>query len=169
MGLYMATIHEKLKQLFQIVEQLETEYAEYNRKFTIDGHLIGSIGEVIVAEAFDLELEKGFIMKLDLKNKEDTKDGTNRTVQIKATQIDRVSFSGKHENEDAPDQVIVISIDKSGGSVVEFNGPGKLIYENLGKPHKNGQSQISLAKLRRLMDDVPEEQQLPQKKRAGNG
>ena len=98
-----------------------------------------------------------------------TKDGTNRTVQIKVTQIDRVSFSGKQEYEDAPDQVLVIAIDKSGGSVVEFNGPGKLIYENLGKPHKNGQSQISLAKLRRLMDDVPEEQQLPQKKRAGNG
>ena len=164
MGLYMATIHEKLKQLFQIVEQLETEYAEYNRKFTIDGHLIGSIGEVIVAEAFDLELEKNSTPVIDAH----TKDGTNRTVQIKATQIDRVSFSGKHENEDAPDQVIVISIDKSGGSVVEFNGPGKLIYENLGKPQKNGQSQISLAKLRRLMDDVPEEQQLPQKKRAGN-
>ena len=26
----MAMIQEKLKQLFQIVEQLETEYAEYN-------------------------------------------------------------------------------------------------------------------------------------------
>jgi len=147
----MASVQDKLKQLFQIVEQLETEYADYNRKFTIDGHLIGSIGEVLVAEAFDLELEKNSTPVIDAR----TKDGTNRTVQIKATQIDRVSFSSKHENEDVPDQVIVISIDKTGNWKVEFNGPGKLIYENLGKPQKNGQSQISLTKLRRLMDDVP--------------
>ena len=149
----MASVQDKLQQLFQIVEQLETEYAEYNRKFTIDGHLIGSIGEVLVAEAFDLELEKNSTPVIDAR----TKDGTNRTVQIKATQIDRVSFSSKHENEDVPDQVIVISIDKTGNWKVEFNGPGKLIYENLGKPQKNGQSQISLTKLRRLMDDVPKD------------
>lgn len=153
----MAMIQEKLEQLLQIVEQLETEYADYNRKFTIDGHLIGSIGEVIVAEAFDLELEKNSTPVIDAH----TKDGTDRTVQIKATQIDRVSFSSKHENEDVPDQVIVISIDKTGNWKVEFNGPGKLIYENLGKPQKNGQSQISLTKLRRLMADVTDEQQLP--------
>lgn len=155
----MASIQDKLQQLFQIVERLETEYADYNRKFTIDGHLIGSIGEVIVAEAFDLELEKNATPVIDAR----TKDGTDRTVQIKATQIDRVSFSSKHENEDAPDQVIVISIDKAGNWTLEYNGPGKLIYENLGKPQKNGQSQISLAKLRGLMASVPEAQRLPMK------
>ena len=149
----MASVQDKLQQLFQIVEQLETEYADYNRKFTIDGHLIGSIGEVLVAEAFDLKLKDTGTPMIDAV----TKDGTNRTVQIKATQIDRVSFSSKHENEDVPDQVIVISIDKTGNWKVEFNGPGKLIYENLGKPQKNGQSQISLTKLRRLMDDVPKD------------
>ena len=152
-SLHMASVQDKLQQLFQIVEQLETEYAEYNRKFTIDGHLIGSIGEVLVAEAFDLKLKDTGTPMIDAV----TKDGTNRTVQIKATQIDRVSFSSKHENEDVPDQVIVISIDKTGNWKVEFNGPGKLIYENLGKPQKNGQSQISLTKLRRLMDDVPKD------------
>ena len=160
----MASIQEELQCLFQIVKRLETEYQQYNRKFTIDGHLIGSIGEVLVAEAFGLKLEDTGKPIIDAH----IKDGTNRTVQIKATQIDRVSFSSKHENEDVPDQVIVISIDKTGNWKVEFNGSGKLIYENLGKPQKNGQSQISLTKLRRLMADVPKEQQLPQKKRAGN-
>ena len=98
----MANMQETLKRLFQIVEQLEEEYAEYNRKFTIDGHLIGSIGEVLVAEAFDLALAKGATPVIDAH----TKDGTNRTVQIKATQIDRVSFSSKQEHEKAPDQVL---------------------------------------------------------------
>ena len=83
----MAMIQEKLKQLFQIVELLETEYADYNRKFTIDGHLIGSIGEVLVAEAFDLKLEDTGKPVIDAK----TKDG--KTVQIKATTGDRVAFS----------------------------------------------------------------------------
>ena len=160
----MTSIQVELKQLLQIVERLETEYAGYNRKFTIDGHLNGSIGEVIVAEAFNLKLEKGATPMIDAR----TKDGTNRTVQIKATQINRVSFASKQEHEKAPDQVIVISIDKSGDWAVEFNGPGKVIYEHLGKPQKNGQSQISLTKLRRLMADVPEEQRLLWKKRAEN-
>ena len=153
----MANMQETLKRLFQIVKQLEEEYAEYNRKFTIDGHLIGSIGEVLVTEAFDLALAKGATPVIDAH----TKDGTNRTVQIKATQIDRVSFSSKQEHEKAPDQVIVVSIGKTGDWTLEYNGPGKLIYENLGKPQKNGQSQISLAKLKRLMEQVPADVRLP--------
>ena len=156
----MAMIQEKLKQLFQIVELLETEYADYNRKFTIDGHLIGSIGEVIAAKAFDLELEKNATPAIDAH----TKDGTNRTVQIKATQIDRVSFSGKHKAGDVPDQVIVISIDKAGEWTLVYNGPGQLVYEDLRKPQKNSQSQISLAKLKRLMKQVSADDQLPYKK-----
>ena len=106
----MASIQDELQSLFRIVERLETEHAKHKRKFTIDGHLIGSIGEVIVAEAFDLDLEESSAPVIDAH----TKDGTNRTVQIKATQIDRVSFSSKHTYQKEPDQVVVISIDKAG-------------------------------------------------------
>ena len=52
----MDTIKDSLTELFEIVNWLEKDFSKHNRKFTIDGHLIGSIGEVLVAEAYDLEL-----------------------------------------------------------------------------------------------------------------
>ena len=146
----MAMIQEKLKQLFQIVEQLETEYADYNRKFTIDGHLIGSIGEVLVAEAFDLKLEDPGKPVIDAE----TKDG--KTVQIKATTTDRVAFSIQAGSKIIPDYVIVIRIEKEGEKrgkpELIYHGLGEIVFEELRKKklQKNGQIQISLAMLRRL-------------------
>lgn len=40
--------------IHKAVEALESQYPE--RMFTPDGHLVGSIGEVIAAEAFNLRL-----------------------------------------------------------------------------------------------------------------
>lgn len=153
----MTAIKAALDNLFQTVDQLEKDYAKYGRKFTIDGHLIGSIGEVLAAEAYDLELADSSMPVFDAW----TKTEPPKTVQIKATQIDRVSFSSKRKNDTVPDYVIVIKIFHSGDLEPIYNGPGKLIYDNLGKSQKNGQSQISLAKLRRLMVGVTEEKQLP--------
>lgn len=144
---------ETLKQLFEIIQQLESKYGSYGRKFTIDGHLIGSIGEILVAEAFDLELLNNSTPNVDAITKD------NREVQIKATQIDRVSFSTS-PNHEAPQHVIVIHIKKNGEWELIYNGPGAKVYENLGKAQSNGQSQISLAKLEKLMVSVPGEDQL---------
>ncbi len=38
-------IKEKVKELLKIVNELEMEYPD--RKFSLDGHLLGSIGEVL--------------------------------------------------------------------------------------------------------------------------
>lgn len=154
----MDTIKDSLTELFEIVNCLEKDFSKHNRKFTIDGHLIGSIGEVLVAEAYDLELAENSTPVFDAW----TKTEPQKTVQIKATQIDRVSFSSKRENDTVPDYVIVIKISHTGDWKSIYNGPGKLVYDNLGKAQKNGQSQISLAKLCRLMESVTEENQLPQ-------
>lgn len=155
----MASIQNELQSLFQTVNRLETEYKKYNRKFTIDGHLIGSIGEVIVADAFDLELAPTGNALYDAW----TKTKPKKTVQIKTTQIDRVSFSKITDTDDAPDYIIVIQIDKTGEWQLAFNGPGKLVYENIGKPQKNGQSQISVNKLRNLIEKAKKSEQIPLK------
>ena len=47
-------LSEKIRALYAIVNDLETAYP--GRRFTLDGHMIGSIGEVIAAEAFGLNL-----------------------------------------------------------------------------------------------------------------
>ena len=40
-------LSDKIKELYKITNEPESSYP--GRKFTIDGHLVGSIGEVIVA------------------------------------------------------------------------------------------------------------------------
>ena len=76
------SLSEIIQELFTTVRELESRYP--GRKFSVDGHLLGSIGEVIAAEHYGLTL---------LKNSYETHDATdkqNRLVQIKATQINRI-------------------------------------------------------------------------------
>jgi hypothetical protein len=76
-------------------------------------------------------------------------------VQIKATQTNRVSLYSK------PDHLLVLRPLRSGSAEEVFNGPGELVWPFVSKVRKNGQCTISLAKLRRLMDGVPNESRLP--------
>ena len=71
-------IASRIRELYAITQELEQLYP--GRKFTPDGHLVGSIGEVLVAEHYGLTL---------LPNSSETHDAvTNdgKLVQIKATQ-----------------------------------------------------------------------------------
>ena len=135
-------LSDKIKELYKITNELEKEYP--GRKFTIDGHLVGSIGEVIVAEHYGLTL---------LPNSTKTHDAATvdeKYVQIKATQVKGVSISSE------PDYVIVIKLFSDGTWEEIYNGPGKLVWDNAGKMQKNGQRPISLTKLKNLMNSVSE-------------
>ena len=133
-------LSDKIKELYKITNELESSYL--GRKFTIDGHLVGSIGEVIVAEHYGLEL---------LPNSTETHDAVSPAreyVQIKATQINRIAISSE------PDYLIVIKLFSDGSWEEVYNGPGKPVWDNAGKMQKNGQRPISLSKLRCLMNSV---------------
>ena len=131
---------DKIKQLYKITNELESEYP--GRKFTPDGHLVGSIGEVIVAESYGLELLPNSTETHDAE----AKDG--KLVQIKATQINRIAISAE------PEYLIVIKILSDGTWNEIYNGPGKPVWDNSGKMQKNGQRPISLHKLKCLMETV---------------
>ena len=87
-------------------------------------------------------------------------DGTapdGKLVQIKATQRDSVGISAK------PDFLIVLRIDKRGGIDEVYNGPGEPVWSlfaNRKRP-KNGQHQVSLARLKKLNEEVPLEKRIP--------
>ena len=133
-------LSDKIKELYKITNELESSYP--GRKFTIDGHLVGSIGEVIVAEHYGLEL---------LRNSTETHDAVStegKYIQIKATQINRIAISSE------PDYLIVIKLFSDGSWKEVYNGPGKPVWDNAGKMQKNGQRPISLSKLRSLMNSV---------------
>ena len=135
-------LSEKIKELYAITNELESKYP--GRKFTIDGHLFGSIGEVIVAEAYDLELLRNSTERHDAVSK----NGIN--VQIKTTQINRISISAE------PEHLIVIQILSDGSWCDIYNGPGKTAWDQAGKMQKNGQRQIYINKLKNLMHALNE-------------
>ena len=139
-------LSEKIRALYAIVNDLETAYP--GRRFTLDGHMIGSIGEVIATEAFDLNL---------LPNSTPEHDATacdGRLVQIKATQRDRIALSA------CPEHLLVLRIDGNGSWYVVYNGPGKPAWERAGKIQKNGQRPISLDALKTLMLEIDSGDQL---------
>ena len=131
---------DKIKELYKITNELESSYP--GRKFTIDGHLVGSIGEVIVAEHYGLKL---------LPNSTETHDAVSadgKYVQIKSTQINRIAISSE------PNYLIVVKLFSDGSWEEVYNGPGKPVWDNAGKIQKNGQCPVSLSKLRSLMNSV---------------
>ena len=136
-------IHE----LYAIVARLEGQFP--GRPFTLDGHLVGSIGEVLAAHHYGLSLLPPSTEGHDAK----ASDG--RSVQVKATQRTRVGLRSE------PEHLLVLRILPDGQSEEIYNGPGKLAWDNAGKMQKNGQCQISVSRLATLMSDVPIEDRLP--------
>ena len=142
----ISQVPSKIQDLYRITNELEALFP--GSKFTPDGHLLGSIGEVLVAAKYDLNLLDNSVKTHDAI----AKDG--RLVQIKTTQTNRISISSE------PDYLIVIPIDRNGSWSEIYNGPGKEPWNNAGKKQKNGQRSLSLSKLRTLMTEVQETDQI---------
>lgn len=132
-----------VKSLYSIVDDLEGMFP--GRHFTPDGHMVGSLGECLVADAYNLELmgasNEGY----------DAISTDGKKIEIKATQAIAVAFRSK------PDYAIVIKIHKDGSFEECFNGPGAVIWQHFeGKNMpKNGQHIISLSRLTELASRIP--------------
>jgi len=103
-----------VQQLYSTVDQLESLFP--GRHFTPDGHLVGSIGECLVAEAYHLTLmsasNKGY----------DAVSQCGKRVEIKATQANSAAFRSE------PEHTIVIKIKPDGSFDEIFNGPGDVVW-----------------------------------------
>jgi hypothetical protein len=121
------------------VEHLERDYP--GRKFTPDGHLVGSIGEVIAAEALGLTLYPNSRQGHDAYDK----DGD---VQIKLTAGTRVSLY------DTCERLVVLKIVSPYEAEIVYDGPGEAAWVASGRMQKNGQRSIGLARLRGIASSV---------------
>lgn len=137
-----AEVARHFDDLYTASEALESIFP--GRKFTLDGHLVGSIGEVVAAYVFDLELYPASNQGHDGR----TQDG--RDVEIKLTQGKSIAI--RHE----PEHLIVMHRPKGGPMRVVFNGPGRIAWEAAGKMQSNGQRPIGLSKLAALAQTVDE-------------
>lgn len=136
-----------IQELYSIIQKLESNFP--GRHFTPDGHLVGSIGEVLASNHYGLELLPASYETHDAK----TTDG--KFVQIKATQGKSIGIRSE------PDHLLVLKIILDGTVDEVYNGPGNLAWENASKMQKNGQRQITVKKLKTLMINMDKSFQLP--------
>jgi hypothetical protein len=121
--------------IYRAVEDLAARYP--GRPFTPDGHLVGSIGEVVAAEAFGLKLYPPSQAVHDAYD-------AGGDVQIKIT-------SGRHVSMySCCDRLLVLCIISPEEAEVVYDGPGTPAWAQAGAVQKNGQRKVSLSKLRAI-------------------
>ena len=147
------SIPEALKELQTIVAALQRSYPE--KRFTLDGRLVGDMGEILVAEHYDLELLPGIAKHYDAT----TSHG--RRVQIKTTMKGSLTFPCDH----TPDYYIGIKINEDGSIIEVFNGPGAIAGKLLRnrKVTKTNLYSISINTLLRLNESISEPDRIPRR------
>jgi hypothetical protein len=118
--------------IYEATAELEAMYP--GRSFTPDGHLVGSIGEVIAAGALGLTL---YPMS---KAGHDAYD-SNGDVQIKMTAGKSVAMYS------CCMRLVVLRVVSSHEAEIVYDGPGQAAWDRAGKMGKNGQRVVSLSKL----------------------
>lgn len=141
-----------IQKLYEIVEELEGMFP--GRPFTPDGHMVGSLGECLAAYHYDLQLLPPSTVGQDaMKGK--------LAVEIKATQGSRIALRSE------PVHLLVLKLRRPSEHVTPpytqlfeeiYNGPGKPVWDLVrDRPRpSNGQYQVSLHRLKRLMKGIPE-------------
>lgn len=143
-----------IRQLLRVVGQLHAAYP--NKRFTLDGRLVGDLGEVLVAEEYDLRLHEG------LRKHHDAIASDGRQVQIKTTMQNALTFPADH----TPDYYLGIKIHEDGKFDEIFNGPGSvagLAVRDWKHPKTNLHS-ISINALRILNEAVKPEDRIPKRR-----
>lgn len=125
----------QVSDIYAAVAELERLYP--GRKFTPDGHMVGSIGEVVAAEALNLTLLTASYPG------HDAHDGTNY-VQIKMTGGVVVAMYATCE------RLVVLRVVSPAEAEIVYDGPGQPAWDAAGKKGKNGQRVISLLALSRI-------------------
>lgn len=143
----MALVRDNVQKLIEIVAKLEAEFP--GRHFTLDGHLIGSIGEVMAAYYYGVELYKASTEKHDGVVNE-------REVQVKITQQDDVIISTE------PDYLIVMYLTRKGEVYEVYNGTGKQAWETASKRDSHNNRHMRLNKLLELDAMVSAEERIVQ-------
>ncbi len=131
----MDRIKEKVQQLITIVKDLEQDFP--GRHFTLDGHLVGSIGEVMASYFYGVELYAASAVAHD-----GVVDG--KQVQIKITQQEDIVIN--HE----PEYLLALYLNKNGSVYEIYNGPGKAPWDSASKRDSHNNRHMRVNKLMEL-------------------
>jgi hypothetical protein len=144
-------IAKGLKLILEGIGILQESFS--NRKFTIDGRLVGDIGEIIAAAEFDVTLDE------TSQSRHDGQTSDGRKVQVKATFKDSLTFRS------IPDYYLGMKLNWDGTHEIIFNGPGHVISDHYGHRKGIGEELLSfpLAKLRELSATVSDKDRIPRR------
>lgn len=147
---------EEIKQSLAITKKLKEKYVHLNKNFSLDGKLVGDIGEVLAAEKYGLKLFGENTVNYDAEE-----IATGRLVQIKSTFRGYCYFL--YSEERMPDYFLGIELDENGLITEMFNGPGRFLYESYVKnlkPYRNSYYSLSKGELKKLNCLVPEQDKI---------
>ena len=145
-------ITNALSLIFEGIRQLRHKFP--GKEFTIDGRLVGDIGEVIAALEYDINLYSVLVSMHD----GETSDG--RRVQIKATFKDSLTF------KTVPEYYLGFKLYENGRHEEIFNGPGNIIYERYKNRKGIGKGLLSFPNkdLLELSKMVPDKEKIIKRK-----
>ena len=144
-------LNEALALIFKGIAQLKDAFPD--KAFTIDGRLVGDIGEVIAALEYDVTL---YPVQTPAHDGE-TSDG--RKVQVKATFKDKLTITA------VPELYLGLQLFEDGTHKEVFNGPGTVIADRFGHRSGFGEKQLSfpITALAALSTDVPSRNRVPRR------
>ena len=146
----MPEIVQHIKNLLKEVKALKKLHPI--KEFTLDGRLVGDIGEVLAEQKYKLSLKPGLPARYDAET------DSGRNVQIKTTMKFALTFPADH----IPDYYLGIKVHSTGDVEEIFNGPGATIADllkNRKKP-KNNLHNISINRLKKLNAIVDDKERI---------
>lgn len=138
----LAAMHESNRRMVrEVFEACRSLSASTGRPFSPDGHLVGSLGEVLAADLLNLTLmppsNEGY----------DAVDSDGRKVEIKTTTRRSISLSASGT---CAERLVVVVLDRDGNPSIVYDDGCDVAWDAAGKPQKNGQRSISLSRLDQL-------------------
>lgn len=145
---HRSAIANALALIFEGIRRLKGRFPE--KSFTIDGRLVGDIGEVLAALEYDVTL---------YERQTPTHDGSTsngRQVQVKAT------FKKSLTMTSIPEVYLGFKLYADGEHEEVFNGPGSVIAEAFSHRAGIGEKRLSfpIAALKALSSQVSAEQKV---------
>lgn len=141
-------IAKALESIFYGISHLKDSFP--GREFTIDGRLVGDIGEIIAALVYEIDLDE-----VSQPAHDGTISGGGR-VQIKATFQDALTFKTVSE------YYLGIKINRNGSFEEIYNGPGQPIYDHYSHRAGIGEKLLRFpnSQLKALSERIPNNQRV---------
>jgi len=151
----IAKLKVEIKKLHDSVSELKFLFESKKNGFTLDGRLVGDIGEVIAEELFQIQLHDKLKHYYDAV----TTYEPRLNIQIKATFKESLTYNH------APDYYIGIKLNKEGDFEVIYNGPGKYIQKAFS--HRKGIGNVLMSfpiqKLKELSSKIKDSERILRK------